>query len=436
MFLWSKFFIPTLRENPSEVENIGQRFLLRAGYIRRDGAGSFAFLPLARRALRKIVQVIRNQMDSASAQEFHVEQISPLKFARELRSYKQFPQVWYQFQTELESYSIDLTSEDREKAFRLHEKIFGEVLNRCGVKFSLPNEFDPPGNLEPEEFSTPNVKTIAEVAAFTGLPETSQIKTLALTADGKQVMILMRGDRQLDETKLRTAAGATEIRPARPDEVREWFGADAGSLGPVGVKDISILADEALLGRRNMICGANKNDFHLRYVTPGEDFAAEFADLARQDEPEFFHGSRLSSKGFDLPMELWLGRHTLSLQRILFAAAEQHHDADGLILPRSIAPFDAVITPVFYADEAQRLAAAEICAATEKAGLEVLLDDRDERPGVKFKDADLIGLPYRINIGKKLAQGLVEMLERSTKRVTDVATASILANPVLFFGSC
>src|SRR6516162_6498478 len=103
MFLWSKFFIPTLRENPSEVENIGQRFLLRAGYIRRDGAGSFAFLPLARRALRKIVQVIRNQMDSASAQEFHVERISPLKFARELRSYKQFPQVWYQFQTELES---------------------------------------------------------------------------------------------------------------------------------------------------------------------------------------------------------------------------------------------------------------------------------------------------------------------------------------------
>jgi len=430
--LWSKLFIPTLRSEPSETD-VGTRFLIRAGYIRRDAA-NIAFLPLARRALRKVVQVIRDEMDAIGGQEFHVEHSNPLKLARELRSYKQLPQIWYQFQSRLESYSIDLNSAD--ESFRMHEKAFQRILNRCGVRSSPAVESDPPGDFEPQEFHTPNIKTIAEVAAFTGLPETSQIKSLVMVADGKPVMALLRGDRQLDDAKLAAATGASEIRAAQPEEIRAWLGADAGSLGPIGVREMPIFADEALLGRRNMICGANRNDFHLRHVTPGKDFAAEFVDLAREDETsaELYTSSRLSPKRFDLSVTNengtevvpLLGRHSLSLQRILFDAAELNHDNDGLILPPSIAPFSAVVTPVFVADESQRKAAADICTAAETANIDVLLDDRDERPGVKFKDADLIGIPYRINIGKKLAQGFVELVERRSRHVTDVPIAACI----------
>lgn len=432
MNLWSKLFIPTLRAEPSETE-VGKRLLIRAGYIRRVAA-NVAFLPLARRALRKIVQVIRDEMDAIGGQEFHVEHSNPLNLARELRSYKQLPQIWYQFQSQLESYSIDLNSAD--ESFRIHEKAFQRILNRCGVRSSPAVENDPPGDFEPEEFHTPNVKTIADVAAFTGLPETSQIKSLVMVADGKPVMALLRGDRQLDDAKFAAATGASEIRPAQPEQIRSWLGANAGSLGPIGVRDIPIFADQALLGRRNMICGTNRNDFHLRHVTPGKDFSAEFVDLAHEDESpdELYSSSRLSPKRFDLSVtnengeEIvpLLGRHTLSLQRILFEAAEQSHDNDGLILPPSIAPFYAVVTPVFVSDESQRKAAAEICAAAETANIDVLLDDRDGRPGVKFKDADLIGIPHRINIGKKLAQGLVELVERRSKQTTDIPIAACI----------
>ena len=415
---------------------MGERLLLRAGYIRRVGAGNVAFLPLARRALRNIVQVVREEIDAIGGQEFHIAPGHPVQLARELRSYKQLPQIWYQFQAGLESYSLDLNPAALQESFRLHETAFRRILDRCGVCYAPMTENDPTGDLQPEEFHTPNVKTIAEVAAFTGLPETSQIKTLVMVADVKPVMALLRGDQQLDDAKLAAATSAAEVRPARPEEIRDWLGADAGSLGPIGVDDIPIFADEALSERRNMICGANRNDFHMRYVTPGEDFTAEFVSLAREDgsSMEIYRSSRLSPKPFDLgvtnekgeEIAPSLGRHSLGLEGLLFAAAEQHHDKDGLILPPSIAPFTLVITPVFYAEESQRKAAAEICAAAESTGLAVLLDDRDERPGVKFKDADLIGIPYRINVGKKLTEGLVELVDRRSRQVSDVPVAACI----------
>ncbi|HWQ55832.1 MAG TPA: His/Gly/Thr/Pro-type tRNA ligase C-terminal domain-containing protein, partial [Bryobacteraceae bacterium] len=231
---------------------------------------------------------------------------------------------------------------------------------------------------------------------------------------------------------------------------RSWFGADAGSLGPVGVKNMPILADNALEGRRNMIAGANKDDYHLRNVTPGEDFQATFQDLRQVSEGDacltcgrpveivktveighiFKLGYRysenmglrvLNADGEEVtPI---MGSYGIGIERILSAAVELYHDKDGIVLPASIAPFAVVVTPVNIADEMQKEAANQIYRECLGLGIDALLDDRDERPGVKFKDADLIGIPYRITVGKKLANGMVELIERAGKKSSDVPVA-------------
>jgi len=319
---------------------------------------------------------------------------------------------------------------------------------------SAPLKADPEGDLAPEEFHTPGRKTIAEVAEFTGLPETSQIKSLVLVADGKPMLVLLRGDHQLSETKFSAYSGDPEFRPAHPQEIQDWFGAAAGSLGPVGVKNMAVVADNALKGRRNMIAGANKDDYHLRHVTPGEDFQAEFQDLRQvaagdgcincgdplqvRKTVEIGHIFKLGYK-YSESMGLRvlneegkevtpiMGSYGIGIERILCAAIELYHDKDGMILPRSIAPFEVVVTPANYNDAAQAEAARSIYEACKARGLDALLDDRDERPGVKFKDADLIGIPYRIVIGKKLASGMVEFVERKTRKSVDVPVAEAAA---------
>mgnify|MGYP005841628175 CR=1 FL=1 len=311
---------------------------------------------------------------------------------------------------------------------------------------AAPAAPDPEGDLEPEPFHTPNVKTIAEVAAFTGLPPTSQIKSLVMVGDGKPFLALVRGDHELSEAKFADAAGgAREVRPAHPEEIREWFGADAGSLGPIGVKNMPVLADNALRGRRNMIAGANRNDYHLRHVTPDEDFKPAWHDLrqaaagdaciqcgapvAVNKSIEIGHifklgyryseamGLRvLNAEGEEVtPI---MGSYGIGIERILSSAVELYSDADGISLPVPIAPFEVVITPVNNSDAAQMEAAKRLYGQCREIGLDTLLDDRDERPGVKFKDADLIGIPFRITVGKKLAQGQVEVVERRGKQTT------------------
>jgi prolyl-tRNA synthetase len=430
----------------------------------------------------------------------------------ELRSYKQLPQIWYQIQTKFrdeprpksgllrtrqfimkDSYTFDLTPAGLDAAYEKHDQAYRRIFDRCGLDYvvveahsgamggSQSHEFmvvsdagedfvvkgpnyaanlekavsvakppalaDPPGDLEPEEFHTPGKKTIGEVAGFTGLPETSQMKSLVMVADGKIVLVMVRGDHQLSETKFGSVTEAAEIRPAHPEEIREHFGADAGSLGPIGVK-VRILADEALRGRRNMIAGANKNDHHLRNVTPGKHFQCEFHDLrqAVEGDTSIVDGSPLTvhktveighifKLGYKYSQSMGLrvldesgkevtpimGSYGIGIERILCAAVELFHDKDGIVMPASIAPFTLVVTPINFADASQNKAATEIYAAAKSLGLDVLLDDRDERPGVKFKDADLIGIPYRINVGKKVAQGFVEVVDRRTKLSTDVA---------------
>jgi len=325
-------------------------------------------------------------------------------------------------------------------------------LEKARSKASAPAGTDPEAGGGPEEFSTPGRKTIAEVAEFTGLPESSQIKSLVYAAAGKPVLALVRGDHQLNEAKLAGAVGA-EVRPAHPEEMREWFGASAGSLGPVGINNMDVLADEALRGRRNMICGANRDDFHLRHVTPDRDFRPRWADLRSVAEGDnclecggaldlakcievghiFKLGRRYSESmgarvltADDRDVAPTMGSYGIGLERILASAVEQGHDADGMCLPAAIAPYDVVITPVNFHDAGQRQAAEDLYDRTRAVGLDVLLDDRDERPGVKFKDADLVGIPFRVNIGKKLPQGLVEVVVRRGRQSSDAPLTGVV----------
>ena len=453
---WSKLFIPTLR--PTLLDD--HRLLERAGYIRQHSTGLYSRLFLAQRSLLKITKIVREEMDAIGAQEFDLAaaKLRPeeamVSIARGLlRSYKQLPQIWFTVRSEkTDSCSFDRDAAGLDASYEKHRTAYCRIFDRCGVEYGLVGGaqaqafvlrgahyaeiHDLEGDLAPEEFHTPNVKTIADLARFTGLPETSQIKSLMMVADGEPVLALLRGDHQLNEANL----GAT-VRAARPEELQKWFGADAGSLGPIGVtKNVRILADDALRGRRNMIAGANKNDYHLRNVTPGEDFEVEFHDLrqaADGDTSALGHIFKLGNqypKSKDLhvtnesgeEIAPFMGSYAIDIERILSAAVELYHDADGIALPAAIAPFTVVVTPVNIKDEAQRTAAGEIYLACKAAGLDVLFDDRDERPGVKFKDADLIGIPYRITIGKKLPQGIVELVERRPQRSTDVPVAKVV----------
>ncbi len=558
--LWSKLFIPTLRETPAEAEVASHQLLLRAGYIRQLSAGIYSYLFLAQRSLLKIQRIVREEMDAIGGQEMLMPGLQPAEIWQEsgrwdimgenmfrlkdrsqrdlclgmtheenmtaiargeLRSYKQLPQIWYQIQTKFrdeprpksgllrvrqfimkDSYTFDMDQAGLDIAYNKHYQAYCRIFDRCGLEYivveahsgamggSQSHEFmvtsdagedfvavcgkcgysanlekavaepsrpalpDPQGDFEPEEFHTPGRKTIAEVAEFTGLPESSQMKSLVLVADGKPVLVLLRGDHQLNEAKFGAVSGDPEFRPAHPEEIREWFGADAGSLGPVGIKNMPILADLALAGRRNMIAGANRDDYHLRNVTPSEDFQAEMRDLRQVaagdtcskcgsvlqvvKTVEIGHIFKLGYKYSDSmglrvlnadgkEVTPIMGSYGIGIERILSAAIELYHDRDGMILPPSIAPFHVVVTPANNADAAQMEAARNIYQQCLAQGVDALLDDRDERPGVKFKDADLIGIPFRVVVGKKLAGGAVELLDRKTRKSEDVAVADAAA---------
>jgi prolyl-tRNA synthetase len=318
---------------------------------------------------------------------------------------------------------------------------------------TVPKLPDPEGDFTPEEFHTPGFKTIADIAGFTKLPETSQMKSFVVMGDEKPALVMVRGDHQVSETKLTAVLKAKEVRPAHPAEIVDLFGASAGSLGPVGVKNMRVLADLALEGRRNMIAGANKDDYHLRHVTPGEDFTPEYFDLRQtalgdtcltcngeleiSKSIEIGHIFKLGYKYSDAmglrvlgedgkEITPIMGSYGIGIERVLTCAIELFNDKDGMFLPAAIAPFTVVITPVNFADAAQKTAAENLYAEAQKAGIDALLDDRDERPGVKFKDAELIGIPYRITVGKKLSSGQVEFVERRTKTSHDIDVANAI----------
>jgi prolyl-tRNA synthetase len=331
----------------------------------------------------------------------------------------------------------------------------------------LPEAKDETGPPAPEEFPTPGVRTIEDLTRFPGgAPADRQIKSLVyfatLNGQPQPVLALLRGDHQLHEVKFSDAVGATGLRPAHPEEIRELLGARAGSLGGVKAKEmaraanqnLTIIADHSLRGRRNMTTGANKDDHHLRGVDIERDIEVDrWADLRTVNSGEacprcdtgvlevykameighiFKLGTKysesmgatvLNQEGREVPIVM--GSYGIGVERIISAAIEQNYDDDGIIWPKSIAPFDVIVTITNVKDDNLREAGEKVYEDLHRAGLEVLLDDRDERAGVKFKDADLIGVPYRVTIGKKIADGLVEVFDRRTKQTEDVKLTEI-----------
>jgi prolyl-tRNA synthetase len=324
----------------------------------------------------------------------------------------------------------------------------------------------------PEEFPTPGVRTIEDLTTFSGgAPAKNQIKTLvyvygdnAADAKFKWAMLLLRGDHQLHDIKLADTLGASFIRAAQPNEIADLLGASPGSLGGVGAKrtvsqngnDVRIIADLALKGRRDMTTGANKDDHHLRGVDVERDIQIDqWADLRSVDSGEscprcetgvldvykameighiFKLGTKYSeSMGATVlteggkPVPIVMGSYGIGVERIITAAIEQNHDADGIIWPKTIAPFDVIVTVTNMKDEKLRETGEKLYKDLMRAGLDALLDDRDERAGVKFKDADLIGIPYRVTIGKKVSDGMVELFSRANKSSEDVKLSEIVS---------
>jgi prolyl-tRNA synthetase len=333
----------------------------------------------------------------------------------------------------------------------------------------LPEIKDEAGPEAPEEFPTPGVRTIEDLIAFPGgATAERQIKSLVYVAtidgDPRPVLGLVRGDHQLHEVKFADAIGANAVRPAHAEEIRNLLGAAAGSLGGVKAKasarksnqNLLIIADLGLKGRSNMTTGANKDDHHIRGVAIERDIEVDqWADLRTVNPGEacprcdagtlevfkameighiFKLGTKYSeSMGATVltqdgkPVPIVMGSYGIGVERIITAAIEQNHDADGIIWPKSLTPFDVIVTITNVKDEKLRDAGGQIYRDLKQAGLEVLLDDRDERAGVKFKDADLIGVPYRITVGKKIADGVVEFFDRRAKQNEDVKLDDVVS---------
>ncbi|HEX7722252.1 MAG TPA: proline--tRNA ligase, partial [Pyrinomonadaceae bacterium] len=414
-----------------------------------------------------------------------------------------------------DAYSFDVDWEGLDRSFKDQREAYKRIFTRCGIQFSIveassgsmggseSNEFvaktdagedliasctncgyaanvekassrlstieDDAGADAPEEFPTPGVRTIDDLARTPYLVAANkQIKSLVYVAtiDGepRPVLALLRGDHQLHDVKFGDALGSTATRTAHPEEIRELLGASAGSLGGVGAKATSrkssqkllIIADLGLKGRRNMTTGANKDDHHIRGVDIERDIEVDrWADLRTVNSGEscprcdtgtlevftameighiFKLGTKYSeSMGANVLMAdgkqvpIIMGCYGIGVERIITAAIEQNNDSDGIIWPKSITPFDVVVTITNIKDEKLRNTGEQLYKDLQHAGLEVLLDDRDERAGVKFKDADLVGIPYRITIGKKLAEEIVELFDRRAKQSEDVKLDDVVA---------
>jgi len=580
MHRWSELFIPTLREAPADAEVASHKFLVRAGYIRQLAAGIYSYLFLGQRSFNKIMGIVRQEMDKIG-QEFYLPALNPRELweatdrwqvmgdnmfrlkdrkgtdlclgmtheevmteiaRKELRSYKQLPQIWYQIQTKFrdearprsgllrvrqfimkDSYSFDIDAAGLDVSYLKHYDAYCRIFDRCGLKYviveahsgamggSQSHEFmvrtnagedlvvscekcgyaanlekatsrlrpveDLPaeGNGKPLEVHTPGQKTIEDVARYLGVSPQNKMKTLAMmmeetdTKTGKPkprpVVIFLRGDHQLNEAKLSSALGGKNSRPMEEEEIQQVFHSPAGFLGPIGLAKVAaanngtfsdgliLLVDNALEGRRNLIAGANKEDYHLKNVTPGSDFdLSAFADLrsvsAGEDCANCGEALRIDTAveighifklGYKYSESMGarvldrngkevtpiMGCYGIGVERILTAAIEQSNDDNGFWLPPQIAPFEVIVTPTNVSDDKLRTVAGEIAQNLAAAGVDVLLDDRDERPGVKFKDADLIGVPFRVTVGKKVTEGTVEVVQRSTRETHDASIPAI-----------
>jgi prolyl-tRNA synthetase len=558
---WSTMHIPTLRDDPADAGAPSHRLLLRAGYIRPLMAGHYSLLPLGQRVRLKVIAIIREEMDRIGAQEIlmpvmhpaepwqrsgrwelmgdemfrlkdrrgadlalgmtHEEIISTL--AAELESYRELPQLWYQFQTKLrdeprpraglmrtreftmkDSYSFDLGPDELDVSFRLHRDAYTRIFQRLSIpaipveassgnmggsdsiEFTCPSpsgedlivlcpECGYAANIEkatsrlaavddsaersvalaaPEPFATPGVRTIEDLAVQYQALADRQIKTLVYFLDGVLTLVLLRGDHALNEQKLIDASRAMAVRPAQPDEIRDALGALPGSLGAVGVTGHPIIADEALRGRRGMYTGANVDDTHLRGVDVERDInVGQWADLREaavgdgcvncghglevERGIEVGHIFKLGYKYSDAmeirvsgpdgkPVRPIMGSYGIGVERAMATIVEVHHDDKGIIWPVAVAPFEVVVVIAQQDDPAVAEAGEEVYGALTAAGVDVIVDDRPVRAGVKFSDAELVGIPFRVTVGKRgLATGTAELTDRGSGTTVQIPLADL-----------
>lgn len=549
----SKFFMPTLREVPSDAEAMSHKILLRGGYIRQVSSGYYIYLPLAYKVIQKIEKIMREEFAKIDANEMLMPAVIPAELWKEtgryttygdtlmtftgdnekefilgptheetfadlirqdVNSYKKLPLSLYQIQTKYrgekrprfgllrgrefimkDAYSFHANKESLDEGFLEFEKAYKKIFDRCGLNYRViigdggamgsndskefmaiaeigedtivySEESDYSANLEMassqfvskkshetylelEKIATPNVGTIAEVSEFLSVPETKTIKSLVYMADKKPVMVLMRGDHELNEVKLSNYLGATLVEPASQEEINHYLKTDVGSIGPVNLsEEITLIADRHVEDMTNVVVGANETGYHYKNVQPGREFKpTEYLDLRVVEEGEIspdgsgklkftrgielghifklgtFYSKKmgvdvLDGNGKKIPVQM--GSYGIGVSRLLSAIAEQVADDSGINWPTEIAPFDVHIIPINPKDETQWNLAVDIEKELEERGLDVLVDDRKERPGVKFKDADLVGAPFRITVGKKADESIVEVKIKKTDEMLEI----------------
>jgi prolyl-tRNA synthetase len=550
----TRSLVPTLRELPADVEARSHRLMLRAGLIRQLGAGLYVYLPLGLRVLEKISAIVREEMNAIGGQELSMPVLHPAEIwrqsgrweaigdemfrlqdrhgrdlclamtheevvawlaAREIRSYRDLPQIWYQIQTKerdearprsgvlrtrefvmKDSYTLDPDEAALERSYEAHERAYRRIFDRCGLRYHVvqsdpgmmgglgSHEFMAPSDAgedevalcgqcgyaanvelargrpalphfgagERQEVATPNARTIGEVSALLGIDPRLTIKSLLYVATSSgPVLALVRGDHALHDRKLARALGE-ELRPAHPDEVVATLGAPPGSVGPLHAR-VPVLADETLAAGHYVV-GANREGYHARGVVPGRDFACRFVDLhavvageacVRCGAPlaverviEIGNIFKLGTK-YSVPLgamyldesgkerPIVMGSYGIGPARIAAAAVEQSADERGIVWPWSIAPFHVHIVLVSGREAGQVRAAEDLYARCGERGLEALLDDREERPGVKFNDADLLGIPIRVTIGNALTrEGLIEVRTRRDGQESRIPADQVL----------
>lgn len=553
-------YAPTLREIPAEAEVISHQLLLRAGYIRRTAAGVYTYLPLGIRVLKKIEQIIREEMDKQGGQEIMMPIIQPAELWQEsgrwdvygpelfrlkdrhdrnfalgptheeiitalvrgeVNSYKQMPLLLYQIQNKYRDerrprfgllrgrefimkdlYSFDRDAAGLEISYRKMHVAYTRVFERCGLRFR-PVEADSGaiGGSDTHEFmvladsgeaivlycenqdcgyaannekayvtaveeksdetpnpltraETPGCRTVEEVVQFLHTSPQKIIKTILYETEKEVVAALVRGDREINEIKLLNTLGCLRLELAGSTTVQQVTGAAVGFAGPVGLQGCTIVADPEVMAMVNAVTGGNVNDIHYLNVNPGRDFKVNVIKdirMVQAGEPCPHCGSKLmEAKGIEVgqifklgdkyskvlgatyldesgkSIPIIMGCYGIGVSRTMAAAIEQNHDQNGIIWPSAIAPFQVVIIPVSTKDETQIALAEELYQRLLKAGIETVIDDRPERAGVKFKDADLIGYPLRITIGSKaVSENLVELRPRKTGEVTLAPTRDL-----------
>ena len=539
--------IPTLREVPSDADVKSHQLLLRAGFIRQNASGVYSYLPLAKKMLNKIEQVVREELEAINAQEIlmpamqsaelwqesgrwekygpelmrftdrhnrdfalgptHEEVVTTL-IRDEIKSYKKLPLSVYQIQTKFrdekrprfgllrgrefimkDAYSFHATRESLDATYEDMYRAYSNIFSRLGLNFRAviadagsiggkgTHEFmvlseigedtiaysdssDYAANIEMaevvveykaseepmkeiEKIATPDQKTIEEVSAFLNVDASNVIKSLVFDIDGELVVVLARGDHEINDIKLKNALGATSVELAEEKAIIDLLGAAPGSIGPVKLPiNVKVIADKAIKSIRNGVAGANEDGFHLLNVNPERDFAiSSYEDIrfiqVGDPSPDgqgvikfaegievghiFKLGTTYSAKmnatfldeqGKAQPFIM--GCYGIGVSRILAAVAEQFQDDNGFVWPKQLAPFDIHLVPVNTKDEAQVQLADDLYGLLKSYRYDVLYDDRAERAGVKFADADLLGLPVRVTVGKKAAEGLVEVKFRAT----------------------